>query len=130
MRKALVLIVIAAMAATLLPAVPAAAHSNFWGGVAIGLGSAFVLGSLFYPRPYAYPPTYTYPPPPPPTYYYPPPAYYYPPSGRIGYPPPLPPAPSRIPYRDNWVPGHWEERPGPYGETERIWVPGYWEERN
>jgi hypothetical protein len=120
MRKALVFIIVGALTLNVLTAVPAAAHSNFWGGVAIGLGSAFVLGNLFYPpRPYYYPP---------PAYYYPPPTYVVPPAGRIGYPPP--PPPRGAPYRDNWVPGHWEERPGPYGGMERIWVPGYWEERN
>jgi hypothetical protein len=24
-----------------------------------------------------------------------------------------------------WVPGHWEERPGPEGGVEKVWVPGY-----
>lgn len=134
MRKVVIIIIVGALTLNLLTAVPAAAHSNFWGGVALGLGSAFVLGSIFYPpRAYYYPPpAYYYPPPanyyPPPAYYYPPPVYYAPPAGRIGYPPP--PPPGKAPYRDNWVPGHWEERQGSFGEMERIWVPGHWEVRN
>ncbi len=39
--------------------------------------------------------------------YYPPPSYYY-----------------SEPYRV-WIPGHWEERWGPYG-WERVWIPGHW----
>ena len=38
-----------------------------------------------------------------------------------------PPAPYPDSYHDRWVPGHWEERRGPYGDLERIWIPGYWE---
>jgi hypothetical protein len=43
--------------------------------------------------------------------YYPPP-YHYPPNYY---------EPDRV-----WVPGHWEERQGPYG-WEKVWIPGYWQ---
>ena len=95
MKKVLALAMVATLTLALLPAAPAQAHHNyFWGGLAVGLGSAFLLGNIFYPPrafynpPPAYynpGPSYYYPPPP---YYNPTPTYYYaPPSGQLGYPP-------------------------------------------
>ncbi len=61
--------------------------------------------------------------PPPPLFLVPPVIYY------RGYFPP--PNSYRSPdYYDDesyrvWVPGHWEERWGPYG-WERVWIPGHW----
>lgn len=85
-----------------LSGAPAAAnHNNFWPGFAVGVGSAFVLGNIFYPTR---------------AYYSPPPRYYNPP---VYYAPPPP--------REYWVPGHWEGRYGPYGIRGRVWFQGFWE---
>jgi hypothetical protein len=107
MKKITVSILVSVLVVFFLSAAPASARANhFWPGLAVGLGSALVLGSIFLPqRSYSYSP--------PPSYYYgPPPAY---------YPPPPPSA------RGYWVQGHWEEGYGRYGDWERVWVPGYWE---
>lgn len=103
MKKMIVSVMVSILLVFALSAAPASARGNhFWPGLAIGLGSALVLGSVFYPpRVSGYYP--------PPSYYYgPPPAYYAPPPPR-GY----------------WVPGHWEEGYGPRGGWERVWVRGY-----
>ncbi len=72
-------------------------HSHFRGHGHAGLGIFIGPPMIWGPPPYWY---YS-PPPPPPVYEGP------------GY------------YERPWVPGHWEERYGPYG-WERVWVPGYW----
>jgi hypothetical protein len=102
MKKAVVLILAMFLTITLFTVTPARAN-RFWPGVAIGVGSAIVLGSLLYsPRAY-YPDSR-------PVRVYGPPAYY-------GPPPPV--------YRESWIPGHWVERVGPYGHYERFWIPGH-----
>jgi hypothetical protein len=104
MKKGAPLFLISALMLTLLSAAPAQAHGRYgrslWPGVAAGIGAAIVLGSIIHT----------------PRYHAPPPAYY-----------PPAPAPYTDSYQDRWVPGHWEERRGPYGNLERIWIPGYWE---
>jgi hypothetical protein len=104
MKKVTLLLLITALTLTLLSAAPAQARGRyyrpFWPGVAAGIGAAIVLGSIIHASRYVAPP----------------PAYY-------------PPAPAPYPnsYHDRWIPGHWGERLGPYGDLERIWIPGYWE---
>jgi hypothetical protein len=102
MKKAVVLILAMSLTITLFTVTPARAN-RFWTGVAIGAGSAIVLGSLLYP-PRAY-------------YHDSRPVQVY--SAPVTYPPP-PPV-----YRERWIPGHWVERVGPYGRYERFWIPGH-----
>lgn len=111
MKKMIVVIVMVCLTITFFSVTPARAN-RFWPGVAVGVGSALLLGQMFdHPRAYYYPPRAYY------HHYYPvrvyaPPAYYYP----------------TIPaYREQWVPGHWVERHGPYGNVGRYWVSGHWE---
>ena len=102
MKKAVVLILAMSLTITLFTVTPARAN-RFWPGVAIGVGSAIVLGSLLNP-PRAYYDDSR------PVRAYSQPAYYCP-------PPPV--------YRERWIPGHWVERVAPYGNYERFWIPGH-----
>ena len=107
MKRIVVSLLVSVLLVLFVSAAPASAgHNRFWPGLAIGLGSAIVLGNILYPpRAYSYYPASGY-------YYEPAPAY-------------CPPPPPRA--RGYWVPGHWEEGYGPYGGWERVWVRGYWE---
>lgn len=102
MKKAVVIMLALSLTVAIFAVTPARAD-RFWPGVAIGVGSAILLGNLLYhPRDYYYAPR--------PVRVYSPPAYY---------------CPSPPVYRERWIPGHWVERYGPYGNYERFWVPGH-----
>ena len=74
MKKIIVSLLVSILLVFFLSAVPASArHNRFWPGLAIGLGSALVLGNIFYPpRADSY---YS-----PSSYYHGPPPAYYPPA--------------------------------------------------
>lgn len=124
MKKAIILVLAICFLGTLFTSTPASAD-RFWPGVAAGVGSAILLGTLIHaaerdyhhPRGYYYPPRGNYHHPR--NYYHPnhPIRVYNPPS-YVYSPPPAP--------REYWVPGHWVERYGPYGEYQRTWASGYW----
>jgi len=108
MEKIVVIFLILCLTVILSTVIPALAGLNhFWSGVAIGVGSAFLLGQLFQP-PRAYDNDYR------PVRAYNPPDYYGPSS--------QPPSPW-----ERWVPGHWVENYGPNGNFERSWIPEHWE---
>jgi hypothetical protein len=77
---------------------------QFWSAVAIGVGSAIVLGHILHP-PRAYYHDYR----PVRVYHHPSPF----------YPPPV--------YREKWVPGHWVQHYDQYNNFRRYWVPEHWE---
>jgi len=105
MKKTFIIFMVLCLTVTLLTVTPAAAGGNsFWPGLAVGLGSAILLGSILNP-PRAYYTDYR------PVPVYNPPEY-------------CPPPPA---FRERWVPGHWVESYGRYGDYERYWAPGYWE---
>lgn len=123
MKKAVVIMLALSLTVTLFTVTPARAD-QFWPGVAIGVGSAILLGSLLNPpRDYYYAPrpvrVYSQPdyyyPPPPVVRVYSPPAYYCPP------PPPV--------YRERWIPGRVVERHGHYGNFERSRGSRHWDRR-
>jgi hypothetical protein len=110
MKKTGVVALAISLIITFFSVIPARAD-RFWPGVAIGVGSAILLGHLFQPpRDYDNTPRHYYPPPP--VRVYSPSPYYCP-------PPPV--------YRDRWVPGHWLKNYGPYEGYSRYWVSGHWE---
>jgi hypothetical protein len=103
MKKIVVLALVISLMVTLLSVTPAGAD-RFWPGVAVGVGSAIILGQLFHPPRayrYDYPPVRVYAPP---TYCQSPPA-----------------------YRERWIPGHWVGNYGPYRGYSRYWVSRHWE---
>jgi hypothetical protein len=109
MKKMVIVFVALSFMTAVLTVTPALAHYRHyrphgyypvWPGVAAGIGAGILFGTLLAQPRYVAPP--------------PPPAY---------YPPPPPP---EGPY-ERWVPGHWEEQVGPYGDRVRVWVPGYWQ---
>jgi len=108
MKKASVFFLIMSLTVTLFTVTPALARPNhFWPGVAIGVGTAILLGQIFHP-PRVYDNDYR------PVRVSNPPDYYSPP----------PPAPVS---RERWVPGHWVEGYDAYGNYERYWIPEHWE---
>lgn len=117
MKKAIILVLAICLIVPLFTSTPARAN-RFWPGVAAGVGSAILLGTLINASrdPY-YPPR---------EYYHHPGGYYYPNHPVRVYNPPsyayLPPPA----YRERWVPGHWVENYGPYGDYQRYWIPGQW----
>ncbi|MBI4573543.1 MAG: hypothetical protein HY713_09725 [candidate division NC10 bacterium] len=123
MRKALVVLLIGALAVSLLPSTALAgdphAVRNRWTGVAIGAAVATLGGLLLSPL-WA----------PPPVVAAPPVAHTRP---RVVYaPPPV------VDYR-TWIPSHYEDRWVPVTERQRVWVdghhengwwvPGHWQEQ-
>ncbi len=96
------------------------ARNRFWPGVAAGVGAAIVLGHIIHPPRYHYPDRYydRYP-----DRYYAPPVVYAPPPSAYAYPHPT----YNYTYREQWVPGHWEESYNQGGYWERVWIPGYWQ---
>ncbi|MBA4395008.1 MAG: hypothetical protein C0407_15755 [Desulfobacca sp.] len=110
MKKIVVVALAISLMVTLISVTPARAD-RFWPGVAVGVGSAILLGQLIHPpRDYYAPRGHYYPSPPVRVYSSSP--YYCP-------PPPV--------YRERWIPGHWVENYGPYGEYSRYWVAGHLE---
>jgi hypothetical protein len=107
MKRTVVFCLILGLLSTLCFIQPASARPDgFWPGVAIGVGSAIILGHMLQsPRAYYYPAQ-------PATVYRPPAAYY----------------PGAEPtHRERWVPGHWVEGVDRYGNYGRYWVPEHWE---
>ncbi|MEW6187591.1 MAG: hypothetical protein AB1585_17820 [Thermodesulfobacteriota bacterium] len=92
---------------TLVVVQPASARPNgFWPGVAVGVGSAIILGHMLQaPRAYY-------------NQAHPAPIYHTP----NAYGPPAEPT-----CRQRWIPGHWVEGVDHYGNYERYWVPEHWE---
>jgi hypothetical protein len=106
MKKAAIFFLVLCLTITFFSVNPPPVRADrFWSGVAIGVGSAIILGHLFHPyRVYyhEYPPERVY---------------HHPPQGN-----PPPPA-----YRERWIPGRWVETYNQYGNYERYWVPEHWE---
>jgi hypothetical protein len=86
----------AALLATVPLATPAPEQARVFVGGWIGPPVLAVPGPYPYPYPYPYVPVY-------PVY----------PYGGAPVPPP------------GWVPGHWEVRQDPSGQSMRVWVPSY-----
>ena len=106
MKKTVIIILALTLTFTFFSVTPVRAD-RFWPGVAVGVGSAILLGHILHP-PRAYYHDHH------PVRVYNPPDYYCP-------PPP--------PQREGWIEGHWVEQYGPYGNIERFWVPGHWARR-
>jgi hypothetical protein len=108
MKKCIVTTLVISLMVTLFSVTPARANhsNNFWPGVAVGVGSAIILGSLIHASR---------------THSYDTPAPVHaivPPTRHHRYPPA---------YGERWIPGHWVEHYGPYGSYNRYWVAGHWE---
>jgi hypothetical protein len=109
MKKIVIVPLVTCLMVTLFSVTPARAD-RFWPGVAVGVGSAILLGQLFHPPRDEYYPPRTYRPDYHPVRIYSSSPYYCP-------PPPV--------YRDRWVQGHWVENVGPYGAYNRYWASGH-----